>query len=509
MKRSTTIATLFLDMGGTLRSASFAPTMPVGNVAHEGWHVAAVGLTLFLSVLATGHAVLNKRDSRAALAWVGFVWLVPLVGPVMYFIFGVNRIRHKAALLRRSLERYRAQAAQAECLPEELQRHLPDHGGHIEMLARVVGRVVDRPLLSGNRIDPLVNGDEAYPAMLEAIQRARQTVSLVTYIFDRDEVGTAFAHALGEAARRGVEVRVLIDGTGIRYSWPTILHTLRREGVKHARFLPSLWHLMSMNMRTHRKILVADGRVGFTGGMNLRVGHCLQRQPPRPLQDIHFRVQGPVVAQLQEVFADDWLFTTGEALRGESWFPKTENAGQVLARGVTDGPDENFEKLLWTLLGALSIARHSVRIMTPYFLPDPVVISALNLASMRGVQVDIILPARNNLPFVLWASRAMWSQVLQHGCRIWLTPPPFDHSKLMLVDGCWVLLGSANWDSRSLRLNFEFNLECYDLDLARRLDRWIETKRSGAHPVTMEEVDGRSLPARLRDGTARLLTPYL
>ena len=304
-------------------------TTDVCGLVHDVWHIAAIGLGLLLSVLATGHVVLNKRDSRAAIAWVGFVWFVPLVGAVMYFIFGVNRIRHKAALLRRNLERYRAQAAQPECLPEELQRHLPDHGGHLEMLARVVGGVVDRPLLPGNRIDPLVNGDEAYPAMLEAIQHARQTVSFVTYIFDRDEVGMAFAHALGEAARRGVEVRVLIDATGTRYSWPTILHTLRREGVKYARFLPSfaLWHLMSMNMRTHRKILVADGRVGFTGGMNIRVGHCLQRQPPNPVQDIHFRVKGPVVTQLQEVFADDWLFTTGEALRGDSWFPKTESAG--------------------------------------------------------------------------------------------------------------------------------------------------------------------------------------
>ena len=486
-------------------------TMAPGNLVHDVWHIAAIGLGLILSVLATGHVVLNKRDSRAAIAWVGFVWFVPLVGAVMYFIFGVNRIRRKASLLRGNLERYRAQAAQPECLPEELQRHLPDHGEHLKMLARVVGGVVERPLLPGNGIDPLVNGDEAYPAMLEAIHNARRTVSFETYIFDRDEVGMAFAHALGDAARRGVEVRVLIDATGTRYSWPTILHTLRREGVKYARFLPSfaLWHLMSMNMRTHRKILVVDGRVGFTGGMNIRVGHCLQRQAPKPLQDIHFRVKGPVVTQLQEVFTDDWLFTTGEALRGDSWFPKTESAGQLLARGVTDGPDENFEKLLWTLLGALSIARHSVRIMTPYFLPDPAVVSALNLASMRGVEVDIVLPSRSNLPFVLWASRAMWWQVLQHGCRIWLTPPPFDHSKLMLVDGCWVLLGSANWDPRSLRLNFEFNLECYDAEFARRLDQWVETKLKDAHPVTMEEVNGRSLPARLRDGIARLLTPYL
>jgi cardiolipin synthase len=483
----------------------------MGNLEHNAWHIAVIGFSLLLSVLVTGHAVLHKRDSRAAFAWVVFVWLAPLVGAVMYIIFGVNRIRHKAATLRRNLDRCRAQADQTECLPEELQRHLPVHGEHLKMLARVVEGVVKRPLLPGNRIELLVNGDEAFPAMLEAIQHARTTITFVTYIFDRDEVGKAFAHALGEAARRGVEVRVLIDATGARYSWPSILSLLRREGVTHARFLPSfaLWHLMSLNMRTHRKILVADGRVGFTGGMNIRVGHCLQRHPPNPVQDIHFRVKGPVVTQMQEVFADDWLFTTGEALRGDGWFPKNECSGPVLSRGVIDGPDENFEKLLWTLLGAISIARHSVRILTPYFLPDAALVSALNLASMRGVQVDIILPSCNNLPFVLWASRAMWPQVLQHGCRIWLTPPPFDHSKLMLVDGCWVLLGSANWDSRSLRLNFEFNLECYDAELGKRLDSWVGTKQNGARLVTLEELDSRPLWARLRDGLARLLTPYL
>jgi len=478
---------------------------------HDIWNIAALGFGLLLSLVATAHVVLYKRDSRAAISWVGLVWLVPLGGAVLYFIFGVNRIRHKAAHLRRNLERYHAQAPQSECPPDAVQHHLPDYAEHLGMLARVVEGVVQRPLLTGNRIDLLVNGDEVYPAMLEAIHQARHSISLVTYIYDRDEVGTSIAVALGEAARRGVHVRVLVDAMGILYSFPSIVRTLRREGVRVARFLPSLspWHLMSLNMRTHRKILVTDGRVGFTGGMNIRLGHCIQRQPACPVQDIHFRLQGPVVSQLQEVFADDWLFTTGEALRGDSWFPTTVRAGVVLARGVTDGPDENFEKLLWTLLGALSIARHSVRIMTPYFLPDPALVSVLNLAAMRGVQVDILLPSRVNLPFILPASRAMWSQLLQHGCRIWLTPPPFDHSKLMLLDGCWVLLGSANWDPRSLRLNFEFNVECYDVALCRRLEQWFEEKRNAAHPVTLEEVDGRSLPARLRDGTARLLTPYL
>jgi cardiolipin synthase len=467
-------------------------------------------LGFMLSVVVTGHVVLTKRDSRAAIAWVGFVWFVPLVGAVIYFIFGINRIRHKATLLRSNLERYQSQTSQPECPPEELHRHLPDYGEHLMMLARVVGGMVERPLLPGNQIDLLVNGDEAYPAMLEAIRHASQTITFVTYIFDRDNVGVVFAHELGEATRRGVEVRVLVDATGSRYSWPTIFNTLRQQGVISARFLPFiLWHPMSMNMHTHRKILVVDGRVGFTGGMNIREGHCLQHQPKKPELDIHFQVQGPVVNQLQEVFVDDWLFTTGESLRGDLWFPKIEISGHMLARGVTDGPDENFEKLYWTLLGAISIARNSIRIMTPYFLPDPTIVSALNLAAMRGVCVEIFLPSKVNVPFILSASRAMWSQMLKHCCQIWLTPPPFDHSKLMLVDGCWVLLGSANWDSRSLRLNFEFNVECYDVELAQRLDHLVDTRRKSARLVTLDEVDGRSLPTRLSDGIAHLLTPYL
>jgi len=479
--------------------------------AVEAWHLVVAGVAFLFSVAASAHVVLYKRDSRAALSWVGFIWLVPLAGAILYFIFGVNRIRRRAILRRGKRGRYRAEAAEIECAPEELHRHLPGHTGHLQMLARVVGNVVERPLLPGNRIEPLIDGDEAYPAMLEAIRQARQTLSLETYIFDRDAAGLAFTQALGVAVRRGVSVRVLVDGAGILYSWPSILHELRREGVPHALFHQSshLRRLRSLNLRTHRKILVADGRVGFTGGINIRAGHWVRRGLPHPVRDLHFRVQGPVVRQLQETFADDWLFSTDETLVGDSWFPQPEPCGPVLARGVTDGPDEDFEKLRWTLLGALSIARDSIRILTPYFLPDPALISALSLAAMRGVQVDILLPARSNLPFVQWASQALWWQVLAHGCRLWLTAPPFDHSKLLVVDDCWALVGSANWDPRSLRLNFEFNLECYDVDLAGRLIKILEDKRKGAHPVTLAEMDGRSLPIRLRDGLARLLTPYL
>jgi cardiolipin synthase len=481
------------------------------SIAREAWQWIVAGLGVLMATLASGHAVLYKRDSRSAIAWVGFVWLVPLVGPVLYFMFAVNRVRRRASLLRSNLERYRADTTKGKCTSDDLHHHLPRHTGHLQMLACMVDKVVERPLLPGNQIEPLINGDEAFPAMLEAIRQARHTVSLLTYIFDRDEVGLAFSRELGEATRRGVEVRVLIDAAGTRYSWPTILHSLRHEGVRYARFLPlfSVGRLLAMNLRTHRKILVADGVLGFTGGLNIRIGNCLQKEPRSPVQDLHFRVRGPVVTQMQEAFAEDWSFSTGESLRGEKWFPKPLSAGEAFARGVSDGPDEDFEKLRWTLLGALSIARSSVQIITPYFLPDRAVVSALNLAAMRGVRVDIILPSKNNLPFVHWASQAMWWQVLEHGCHVWLTPPPFDHSKLMIVDGCWVLLGSANWDSRSLRLNFEFNLECYDGELATRLTKLIQAKRTGARQVTLEQVDARALPVRLRDGIARLATPYL
>jgi cardiolipin synthase len=310
-----------------------------------------------------------------------------------------------------------------------------------------------------------------------------------------------------------VAVRVLLDSAGTRYSWPSITHKLRQAKIPFAQFLPASiftpWRVATINLRNHRKSLVVDGQAAFTGGMNLRHGNVLADQPKHPVQDLQFRVAGPVVAELQEVFANDWAFMTGEILDGEAWFPELSETGDVIARVIPDGPDADFENARWTLLAALAEAQTSVKILTPYFLPDNALITALNLAALRGVRVDIVLPSKNNLPFVHWASRALWWQVLQHGCHLWLTPPPFDHSKLMIVDGHWVLFGSANWDTRSLRLNFELNVEGYGRTFAQEMERVIATKLSAAHETTLAEVDGRSLPAKLRDAMARLFSPYL
>jgi cardiolipin synthase len=493
------------------------------------WPHIAAGFHFLAALLASAHALLHKRDTRAATIWIAIVWFLPALGPLLYLALGVNRIRRRAVKLR-------VRKNFSRPVPENLGE--PEHDGaeHLKHIARVVSRVAAQPLTAGNKIEPLVNGDEAFPAMLAAIESAKKSVTLGTYIFDNDKSGGKFVAALERAVKRGVQVRVLVDSAGTRYSWPPITWKLRHAKIPFAKFLPASiftpWRVATINLRDHRKSLVVDGQIGFTGGMNIRHGNILGNSgtgvPPvrtethgrdaratasspakQLVQDLHFRVTGPVVTELQETFANDWAFTTQEILDGEIWFPESKESGNVIARVIPDGPDADFENARWTLLAALAEAQTSVKILTPYFLPDNALITALNLASLRGVRVDIILPARNNLPFVHWASRAMWWQILERGCHVWLTPPPFDHSKLMIVDGHWVLFGSANWDARSLRLNFELNVECYGRDFAQEMEKVIAKKLRGAREVALSEVDGRSLPGKLRDAIARLFSPYL
>jgi cardiolipin synthase A/B len=458
-------------------------------------------LVLAFALFSAAHALLNKRDTRAVIAWVGLIILLPLGGSILYWLLGVNRIKRKARALRETVGRGTLPLTATPAQVDERWRHLAAVGDALGLF----------PLTAGNRLTPLVNGDEAYPAMLAAIEGAQRSITLATYIFDHDPVGRQFRDALVDARDRGVEVRVLIDGVGARYSRRSMARQLRRAGIASRLFLPMHLprSLASINLRNHRKLLIVDGRVGFTGGMNLRVGNRLAGPGRHPIQDLQFRVEGPVVAQMQRVFADDWLFADGEHLDGPVWFPPLRPVGSALVRGVPDGPDEHFETLRHMMYAALAEAREQVTVMTPYFLPDDALITALNGAALRGVQVDILLPERNNLRLVQWASQALYWQLLDRGCRIWLTPPPFDHTKLLLVDRQWMLVGSANWDPRSLRLNFEFMLECLEPELGERLGEWVDTRRVTARPVTLAEATGRALAVQLRDGAARLLTPYL
>ena len=268
------------------------------------------------------------------------------------------------------------------------------------------------------------------------------------------EWGSNFWRALVRAKKRGVEVRVLIDDVGARYSKKNMVGELSAAGVYAASFLPTkLWQLARfVNLRNHRKILVVDGRVGFTGGTNIREAHCLKLDPKGPTQCLHFRFEGPVVSHLKEVFVTDWAYTTGETLQGPAWFPQPLRSGSVWARGVSHGPDEDFETLSKLIFAALSAARDRIRIVSPYFLPDSRLTEALAVAALRGVKVEIYLPSNNNVRVVEWAMAAQIGLILEHGCQVFITKPPFDHTKLTLVDDVWALMGSTNWDPRSLRI---------------------------------------------------------
>jgi cardiolipin synthase len=471
----------------------------------EAWPYIVGAITFLLSLFVSAHILLHKREVRAAIGWIGLVWLAPVVGSLTYLVLGINRVKRRGTEIHASMSRLNLPAALAPTLP------VPQIDESLRPLARAVDRVTRNELLAGNRIDSLRNGDAAFPAMLEAIRGAVSTVAMATYIFDYDRAGKPFVDELAAAAARGVEVRVLIDAVGARYSKPRAAGLLRARGVRVAEFMAGVlpWRMPYLNLRNHRKILVVDGSVAFTGGMNVREGSYLSYDTAYPVRDLHFRLEGPVVAHLVDAFAHDWAFTTGEQLGVDVWCPPIDPVGETAARGVPDGPDDDFEKLHWTILAALSAAESHVRIVTPYFLPDQALISALNVVALGGGRVDIVVPEVNNLRIVGWAMRAQLAQVMEYGARVWLTPPPFDHTKLMLVDDGWALFGSGNWDPRSLRLNFEFNVECYDPALVARLDRIVTEKIDDSRPLSRDELDRRPLPVKLRDGVAWLFSPYL
>jgi cardiolipin synthase len=479
----------------------------------ETWSVSLFvsAIHLVLASTVSAHIVLTKADVRASIGWVGLVWLTPVIGSALYAMFGINRIRRQAGRMRRGRKMPWTQPPRHFVLspsPVALPDGVPAAN---RPLARLVGAITKVSLTAGNAVDLLVNGDEAYPAMLDAIESAERSVALATYIFNRGRAADRFIDAMERASRRGVAVRVLIDGVGARYSHPPVESSLRRRGITVARFLPPTmpWRHPYFNLRNHRKLMVVDGEVGFCGGLNIQDGCLLSIEAEQHIQDLHFRFRGPVVGQLMKALAFDWAFTTKEELAGPAWFPGIVPAGAVLARGIADGPDEAYEALLMTILGALSQATRSIRIVTPYFLPDGTLIDALRVAALRGVQVDIVLPAQGNLRFVEWAAAAQLSQVVRWGCRVHRSAPPFDHSKLFIVDDEWCMIGSANWDPRSLHLNFEYAVECYSRELVARLAEVVRIKIAGARPLTVAELDGRSLPVKLRDGAFRLAQPYL
>lgn len=471
-------------------------------------------LSVVMGATAAVHVAMTKDEVRSAIGWVGVILLSPIIGALLYLIAGINRVRRTALGNRREL------------LKGNFLEHMVSFDATDTMVATQFGRrfqamktlgdrVTRNYLTTGNAITRLEGGDAAYGAMLEAIGKARRSIILETYIFDRDRVGRQFVTALTQAVARGVDVRVLIDAVGARYSVPSVLGMLRDGGVTVDVFNGNVimgLRLPYANLRTHRKIMVVDGELAFTGGMNIREAFSRAVSGKEFAIDTHFRLSGPVVADLFELAADDWRFASGEVLTDESWRiepPGGMPGSPVLIRAVGSGPDRSVETNHKMLMGAFSVARSTIRIVSPYFLPDRELISALSTAARRGVEVDIVVPASNNLTLVDRAMTAQFDQILEGDCRIWRAGGPFNHSKLLVVDGRWAYIGSSNMDPRSLRLNFEVDLEVFDEAFAQTLEAEIDAMLANAEPVSLEALEARPFAERLFERMLWLGSPYL
>jgi len=476
----------------------------------EYWPHVAVFVTTVASLLAAVHAAMTKQDVRAAIGWVAVVLFSPVFGVLFYLVAGVNRVRYtKVGQLRDQSDPLLHRRPTISDVDVSLMT-LPRFAS-----MKVLGdRISQFALTAGNRVTPLDGGDETYTAMLAAIRSARSTIALGSYIFDNDPAGRAMADALIEAQNRGVAVRVLIDSIGAKYSRPAITWRLGRGKVRTALFMSSTLglRLPYANLRSHRKLLIIDGHLGFSGGMNIRSGFTREGARGEPARDAHFRVEGPVVAQLMTVFAHDWEFTTGESLRSETWFPIGSPSffdDGMPVRAVASGPDRNVGTTHDMILGALSVAQERVCIQSPYFLPDQAQIAALTIAARRGVRVDVVIPGANNLRLVDYAMTAQLDQLVGKGVRIWRSAGTFDHAKLMTVDGLWSYVGSSNLDPRSMRLNFELDMEIYGRSVAHWIIERIERNMAGATEETPATLAARPFTKRLRNRLIWLASPYL
>ncbi len=477
------------------------------------FEILALILIHALSWVTVVHALLRKRNPRSALGWAVVALFLPLVGSLAYFAFGIGRSESRAAKLMR--------AAKLEAITHQDYLHggtSPDHPpGHVSdeffnkkysPFARIGLQLTGRTLSAGNTVTPLFNGDEAYPQMLRAIYNAEKHIYLTTYIFNAGSAAKGFCDALQNAAMRGVDVRVIVDGLGARlysFSWPW--KELTKHGVKVAEFLPPRMYPpnFAINLRNHRKVLVADG-VGFTGGMNISDNH-VKAHEKFSVQDVHFMCKGPVVAQLREAFLLDWGFCTHDYSTVNH--SQEYMCGKALCRMVLDGPGSGQDPLHELIYGIVSASNQTVRIMTPYFLPTREVMGALKAASARGVDVRVILPAKNNLIFVHWASKQLLQTLLESDVRIFYQPAPFAHTKLFMVDGFYTQIGSANLDARSLRLNFELNVECFDKTLAKKMETYFDDVQTISQEYSLDEHKKITTLAHLRNSACWLFSPYL
>ena len=376
---------------------------------------------------------------------------------------------------------------------------------------RALGILLGPPLVSGNRITSLVNGVQIYPAMLNAIRTAQTNITFETFVF-RDAMGAIFVEELSAAARRGVQVHMLLDWLGSRTMDSSQLAAARAAGCDlHLYHPPSWYHLGRLNNRTHRKLLVIDGKLGFTGGVGMGVEWDEGLSGVPPWRETHFKAEGPVVAQMQAVFVDNWIKATGRVLHGAEYFPKlATNAGDMDAQMFGSSPVGGSESMHLMVLLALSAAKTSIDIENAYFVPDKLTVESLCSAAHRGVRVRIVVPGHyTDARIGRWAAHGLYGRLLEAGIHIYEYQPTMMHCKVMVIDGVWCSMGSANFDDRSFRLNDEANLNVFSEDLARDQTALIDADIAQSRRMVLKRWRTRKFGRRVNERLALLLRSQL
>ena len=376
---------------------------------------------------------------------------------------------------------------------------------------RELGTLLGPAIIDGNRIRNLENGGEIFPAMLEAVKSAKTSISFETYIYWSGEVGKEFAEALSERARQGVKVHVLLDWVGSQKMEESLVTQMKSAGIEIERYHPLHWYnLGRMNNRTHRKLLVVDGRIGFTGGVGIADQWSGNAEDPKHWRDSHYRLDGPAVAQMQAAFMDNWIKTTGKVLQGEAYFPKLESVGEALGQVFTSSPSGGGDSMQLMYLLSITAAERTIDLSAAYFVPDELTRKALRSALDRGVRLRIIVPGKHiDAEVVRQASRADWGELLEAGAQIHEYQPTMFHCKTLIVDSQLVSVGSTNFDNRSFRLNDEANLNVYDKQFAERLEDVFEADLGRATRITFEMWKKRPLRQKMMERLSSLLSSQL
>lgn len=472
----------------------------------------------------TFHCLRFRRDPTSALFWLLLSWFIPFLGPLAYLMFGIYKVplkgRHKAdadqrfMALRRLLEEPGAALTYWRSV-REASAAQPASAAARDLNGAMNSILEEYPLLGGNDIELLIGGEEAYPRMLDAIRGAKHHIHFQTFIIKPDAVGREFMELLAEKARAGVAVRLMYDRFGSTYA--VLAGFLRRyRGIPNLRLAG--WtqanvfkRQFQVNLRNHRKILVVDNEAAFTGGINLSVENQAAN-PGGAIRDYHFALRGPIVQELQFSFLRDWQYMTGEATEGllvPEHFRATPGPGRALVRVVNSGPASEMEAASDVFFLAITAARRQLLAVTPYFAPPTDILHALRAAAMRGVDVRLIVPRENNHPYAGWAGRALYDELLCTGVRIYERQPPFMHAKALVVDDVMALVGSANLDVRSLRLNYETDLAVYDETFISSLTRAIHLEMILSQEITLASWRSRPVHHQLLENFCSLLIPVL